>query len=623
MGNRSWLYLTDNLELDDGYQVAAANNLFPTLWMLLLASGQSAEGITFQRIFGDRGTANLASDAREALQRLERFVSFATKNRKLRQIPNLGTQLRSLVCYLNECVGRYAGDVWFSANLDELSWLEEDSPSGFIEQCAKTCNVVWYQVESAIDRDSAADAIEVLDIREQDDWLNWARRFGLSGIEHPYFRDESPPSDMAWEDYVPPQNRHPLAGDLWLFESGGLWGVCYDDDVTTREIIPPTWTEVCAAASAPLRQTWVHDGTHYGLLDVVDNEPRITLEPQLDAVTDFSNDGFASVARDGKDGLLRSDGTWQIEPRFDWLGIPENGRVIAQVDDKFGFLDLNGAWLVEPRFDDLDNFAPGGLALASIDERWGLADATGRWRVTPQWTSADWNADLEAFLVADGDNVGLVNPHGETVIPLRYAAIALMSVHATANGLRDPSESLIGAQDADGRCGLFDGTGKALVPFDYLAMAQTEWFSSESNQGAPHTLRNRYVSVVTQHDSDTDAALHGIYDLLERREIVATNRYTGVVGMYWSAQAAWLAFAPARALRYAVGEKVMGVLSLDGRMLHAPIYAWIGSEAGKPYLTAFTIQQHWIAGEPVKALCADNGEFEWLYADGRVERQPR
>ncbi|WP_321814183.1 MULTISPECIES: WG repeat-containing protein [unclassified Paraburkholderia] len=617
MGNRSWLYLTDNLDVDDGYQLAAANNLFPTLWKMLLASGQHAEGITFQRVFGDRGTRNLASDARAALQRLDHFAHFAARNRTLRQIPILATQLRSLVCYLTECVGRYTGDVWFSANLDELSWLEEDSPSGFIEQCAKTCDVVWYQVARSIDRDNAQDAIEALEIGEPNKWLDWARCFGLSGIEHPYFKVESPPSHMAWEDYVPPQRRHFLAGDLWLFESGGRWGVCFDDDVTTREIICPTWTEFSAAASRPHMQTWVHDGTYFGLLDVIDNTPRITLEPQLDAVTDFSDDGFASVTLDGKDGLLRRDGTWQIEPRFDWLDLPEKGRVIARVDDKLGFLDINGAWLIDPCFDDVDDFTAGELALAALDERWGLIDAKGQWRVEPQWTSADWQPEMEAFLVGLGDDVGLVSPHGETVIPVRYAAIALMSMHATADCLRDPAESLIGAQDAAGRCGLFDGTGKVLVPFDYAGIAPTDWLSNEAQM--PHVLRNRYVSVTHEHDKD--AALQGIYDLLERREVVAANHYTVVVGMHWSTQTAWLACAPARGAQYAIGDHVAGVLSLDGKLLHAPVYAWIGLEVDTPWLAAYIIQTHWSAGEPVNALRADNGTFEWLYADGRVESQ--
>src|SRR5688572_1502675 len=98
MGNRSWLYLEHRLSGDDdgadpeetsADEIAEANNNFPVLWQLLLADGAAGDAIDHQRVFGDAGTDNLASDAHAALARIRQLHAFVERHPMLHTLPQI------------------------------------------------------------------------------------------------------------------------------------------------------------------------------------------------------------------------------------------------------------------------------------------------------------------------------------------------------------------------------------------------------------------------------------------------------------------------------------------------------------------------------------------------------
>ena len=113
-------------------------------------------------------------------------------------------------------------------------------------------------------------------------------------------------------------------------------------------------------------------------------------------------------------GVIDSNGTWVIEPRFNQISIPVKGLCIASPSRNdamyrvikycvpCGIVDLSGEWVIEPKWKDtgglseLDYFG----AQDAESGRWGIARKDGSWQVEP-------------YLVGKGgfSGIGYFNPH--------------------------------------------------------------------------------------------------------------------------------------------------------------------------------------------------------------------
>jgi hypothetical protein len=115
-------------------------------------------------------------------------------------------------------------------------------------------------------------------------------------------------------------------------------------------------------------------------------ELRPITPPKFEKAGTFSN-GLAVAKIDGKEGLLKPDGTWAIEPRFEHI-VPTraSGVATATADRKYGLIELSsGAWVVPPKF-DLVSPIPSGLMVAVADGKVGVMDTTGAWLIDPNFT---------------------------------------------------------------------------------------------------------------------------------------------------------------------------------------------------------------------------------------------
>jgi WG containing repeat len=124
--------------------------------------------------------------------------------------------------------------------------------------------------------------------------------------------------------------------------------------------------------------------------------------------------GLAAVELRGRYGLIRSDGTWAIEPRLDRAQpfrpdvalVKEDGRaglvntttskwitqtpfddvcpseygiVGVMLNGKAGAIDETGAWVIEPKYDTAHTFGlRSGLVPVRANDKWGFVDVTGK-----------------------------------------------------------------------------------------------------------------------------------------------------------------------------------------------------------------------------------------------------
>lgn len=86
------------------------------------------------------------------------------------------------------------------------------------------------------------------------------------------------------------------------------------------------------------------------------------------------------VERGGLWGLLRTDGSWLVEPKFQQAESLNDGLARVTIDGKVGFIDGTGTFAIKPVFDKAWGFRLGlGRTSAQRDGSFGVIDASGSW----------------------------------------------------------------------------------------------------------------------------------------------------------------------------------------------------------------------------------------------------
>lgn len=659
MGNRSWLYLEHRTAADDeeaaSTEFGAANNNFPVLWQILLADGAAGAAIDHQRVFGDAGTRNLASDAHAALDRVRRMQAFVGQHPMLHTLPQVALQFEALALHLAALIDEAPEGTraCLSADLDELSWMDGDAQQdGFIERSRNECNARWARVQRCIDGGNHPGFDAELGIKRFADWEGWAWQFGLGGVSHAYFNGYEPPRDERFEDFMANEgdgdeqdgeagedrdwDNH-LGGPLWRFEANGLWGVRFSEDGERRTVAEPAWDDIRTSGASDARLLWVSRGEHTGLLLAHTDAPRVLLEPQLDEAWDFEDD-IATVLVGDHIGLLRPDGSWLMAPSVDEIWSFAGGMARARVGERQGYVDAQGRWAVAPQFDEAEDFAPCGLAPAHTDAGWGLVRTDGAWAVPPGFDTLEWHHDWGAFEATRGGKTGLIDAQGRVAVEPVYEVLELLEEYPVemlqaadaAPGQSAPvaRPKRFAVQREPGRCGLIDARGQVLVPFDYGLFESLEPLTGEERAHA--MVQRDLVRVASKGGRTAKNApwLRGIYDIGAGRELVPCRHRT-VQPLTWGTQdIGWLVADPLpraeKTDKTAKGQLAVGVLRADGSTLHPQAYPWIASpvsvsEGWYAVLVRSELRKRWSAGEPVKAARNDRDVYVWLHADGREQ----
>ena len=489
MGNRVFLYLCTEVEAEQGggRPFAEAKNHFPTLWQLLLADSREGPSNAAQRLaFLDTDTGNLIGDAAGARERFAILERYVVGHPRLDRIPGLGLQFEAFRRYFDEesalvraGADRAGAPLKFSADLDELSWLDGDG-EGFIERMAAQCGAFWGELQEAIAADHAERVAELLEVEgpawHADEWSSWLWQFGFGGLDHPYFGQRERPRRIAFEafehdDYA---DQPELGHDRILFEAGGLRGLRrrgeYDehDRLQAGEtLIPPQWQDILDAGHEARELYWVAREDRYGLLERhADGRLQLLLEPMLSEVDEFQALGpcaLAAVRIGERAGLLQDDGAWRLRPdaasppAHD-IGRFSHGRACARSGERYGYLDPAGQWCVAPAFDAGGEFTAAGHADVRRKGRVGLIDRHGTLVLEPQYDALEWHEEAGAYLARRGRQCGWLHADGRAWVGLEWDEIDAMPAGAAIRVRRK------------GRYGLLDWSGRECVAPLYRAL---------------------------------------------------------------------------------------------------------------------------------------------------------
>lgn len=645
MGNRSFLCLGTAEQISDGEgrPFADANNNFPTLWQLLLADGTEATANEFQRVFGDAGTPNISSHAETAMARVRKLAE-GIRNHPLHDtVPGLDRQFAALLAwYRQEAAALGAPDgtgLHFSANLDELSWLDGDPPEVFLAKSIASCNRVAAAVDAALDGQAfpALDRALELDAYGDgfSDWSAWAWSFGFGGLDHPYFNalGGHGPRDEAFEDFIVEVRDERDDDDSWLgdglqrFRENGRVGVTRTTSEfsergrtpATTVLIPAEWDAIDTAGHGKLALFWVRRDGRVGLLRADNTGTALLCPCTLDEAWGFerAKDLWVAAALVGDDiGLLGDDGRWRaapdaITPRVQELWSFSGRWCAARSGEQVGVIDSAGQWTVAPGHDGVDSIRATGIGIAQSGETRRLIDVRSGKALTDPLDVLVWQDWPGVFVGARkaAGTMGWWNEDGSVKIAAAWDDITM----------RTETPQRI-AVSRDGRVGLVDAAGKELVPPRYDGV---EMFTPMSHDRGSPAARGEIACIST---GDETSGKRGVWSVAEGRELVpCIYDFLYPMPLFHAEGNTTHGFLAAN---LAPGHTAtnplplyVGVLRADGSALHPLTHAWIGARYDST-TTLDAMQQGralfdvWSRNEPVQAALTDEDHYVWLTRDG-------
>ena len=235
-----------------------------------------------------------------------------------------------------------------------------------------------------------------------------------------------------------------LSDEDWIAVlSRGKWGFADRHGV---EVIPPRFSSAGRFVSGVACVSFNHK---YG---AVDRTGRLVIDAIYEMLCPPFQAPFQNIMparRDGKWGLLKTDGSVLVKPIYERMGSFSEDLIDVRLEGKWGFLDSKGTLRIAPRFTYVRPFRK-GIALVYDGSLWGAIDKSGHFVVEPQFDEVGfWSEGMASVRI--GPHRGYVNERFEVVIAPKFEWAAPFR-----NGLA-------WVTTADG-CGIIDRRGEYTTP---------------------------------------------------------------------------------------------------------------------------------------------------------------
>ncbi|HEY4367062.1 MAG TPA: WG repeat-containing protein [Steroidobacteraceae bacterium] len=350
--------------------------------------------------------------------------------------------------------------------------------------------------------------------------------------------------------------------------------------------LPPSWDEawpfVCGHAVVVV-------GERLGFIDA---RGESVIAAQFDVADDFSPAGVARVGKAGRYGLIRADGSFAADLRYEQLQWAE---------------DFQG-WLCWEEAD-------GSPILLYPD---------GRTWVAAGWQSLEVMVPQRAICVARDNRVGLLNWSGEPILDCAYDELWPRFFHsaipstATATTL---TQSTVQFAARRGDCvGLIDAEGVQLMPFEFSAIESLEPHAEDG-----YTLHRPELARVWSMPG-RGKPMAGVWDI-RRQDYVVPCCFDSIWLMLLGAGTSHVFVVITenpRGERSVMGKYRVGILRDDGSTLVPQEYAWIGERTALNREEAMhhlrgAIHYAWARNQAVEAARERNGPSSWVRRDGSLE----
>ena len=215
----------------------------------------------------------------------------------------------------------------------------------------------------------------------------------------------------------------------------GEWG--FIDRETSKFVVPCEYEEVSSYCEG---LAVVKKDGRYG---VVNTDGELITPCVFDWISDYKN-GFARAVKEGRDGVLDSNGQLCVPCRFDvvcdwdnwggWLdGSIYNGLAMVKLNGKYGLINLNGKQ-TSVSFDEIRSYY--GFAKVQKNGKYGLVN-TNCELIVPCKYDKIYRTEDGPWIVTLGNKKGALDAEGHELIPCIFEDLKLYHnelMHSTDGG---------------------------------------------------------------------------------------------------------------------------------------------------------------------------------------------
>ncbi len=242
-----------------------------------------------------------------------------------------------------------------------------------------------------------------------------------------------------------------------------------------------------------------------GLNGIINLKGEVVLKPVYNRAMGFDSFGNCIVSIKNKYGVIKKDGTYLIEPKYDYIEsvyekntyyyyaqgqdgnkkiyqkwnlnkptqtkISTNKVIVPKFDDStdlYGFVDNKGKWVIQPQFYYADKFSEGLAAVALPMGKIGFIDINGNFSIEPSFHSAyvtPFHNGRAAVCIVNSENkregnlmVGLIDKKGNWVVKPKHKLITRdLKLH-------DSIAALITDNEGKGNVGFINWNGNVVEP---------------------------------------------------------------------------------------------------------------------------------------------------------------
>lgn len=324
------------------------------------------------------------------------------------------------------------------------------------------------------------------------------------------------------------------------------------------------------------------------------------IAPTFDELWDFSG-GLAAARSGDLHGYIDRAGTWIIPARFDQCGaFSEDGSATVTEQGKQGLLRRDGSYAQPPIHDEIDHDpAIPGWRLR-LGDKVGLAHPDGSAWLAIEWDDIVAQGDTPCWFAVRREKYwGLLDSTGRQCAPCQYLELAIRGTESTPPQFAVTTETGFGMIAADGR---------ELIPARYADIdhLMPQW-------RANRTLTAPHLVLVQEHG---DKVRLGVWNL-DLPALIVPCEYQAIAAFFPDPEQPPLFLV----VKEEAGQALFGILDRDGEPLFAPAFDWIIENHGIARntdieLTRNALADLWLSGQPILAHRAADQRNLWLQADG-------
>lgn len=212
---------------------------------------------------------------------------------------------------------------------------------------------------------------------------------------------------------------------------------------------------------------------------------------------------------------------WQCGSKENIAINPDYNYLPVQINDTWGFITNSGDYLIYPKFDEVMPFSE-GMAAVCTGEKWGFIDTLGRVVVKPQYEAVTIFKEGKAFVQNDKGKFECIDNKGNVLFSLTEATACSVFYQGAAEvvvaGIKQYVDEkgqhcegtsfemsapayesgLAVKQNADGKFGYVDSTGKFVIPATFDAAADFRNYIAAVTQDGKIGFINRKGKMIIE-----------------------------------------------------------------------------------------------------------------------------